>query len=236
MQNLRETDGTPIHRKAIRTHIAKCRAGGAPLHAQLRTEATVFYDDLKAKERAHEEAEDDVVDAVAGAEVAEVGFENAIRDLDNDLQRFDRDHPGVNARSKVFPDGFGAVIEPEGDKQIEELPKLHARAEPFKNEAVLSASFTKVDVAEEALKTALGAVDTATDAEETAFALELAARAAVRAQLTSAHGRLRDLYKSRPARAEEFFMKFGRKQGTSKAPLKTEATGPAGGGEKAPQG
>lgn len=233
MQNLRETDGTHTHRRAIRFHMAKCRTGGTPLHTQLRTEAMAIYDDLKTKERAHEDAEDDLVDATAEVDTTEIALENAIRDLDNDLQRFDRDNPGKNTRLAVFPDGFSAVIEPEGDKQLGALPVLHAKLQPFQNEPWLSASLAKLAGAEAAFKTALAAQDTASDAVETAFTMEMTARAAVRAQLTSAHGRLRDLYKSRPAQAEAFFMKLGRKEGKVKTKPKSDETAgappPAGG-------
>lgn len=225
MQNLRETDGTAAHRRAIRFHMAKCRTGGAPLHAQLRAEATAVYDDLKTKERATEDADDDLVDATAGVHTAEVAFENAIRDLDAALESFDRDHPGVNARTAIFPEGFGAVIEPEGSRQLEVLPSLHARIKPHKDEADLSAALGKLAAAEQAFKDALTAEDAASDAVDTAFTLERAARAAVRAQLVSAHARLRDLYKSRPAQAEAFFLKLGRKEG------KPKKAAPGGGGE-----
>src|SRR5262249_31448767 len=123
----------------------------------------------------------------------------------------------------IFPDGYGAVIEPEGEKQLEVLPGLHARMAPFKNEPSLSASFAKLDAAETAFKAALTAEGLASDAVDTAFTLEGSARAPARAQLTSAHGRLRDLYKSRRARAEAFFMKLGRKEGKAKAPGTVEA-------------
>lgn len=72
MQNLRETDGTPTHRRAVRFHMAKCRTGGTPLHTQLREEATAVYNDLKLKERAQEDAEDDLVDASAEVETTEI--------------------------------------------------------------------------------------------------------------------------------------------------------------------
>jgi len=225
MQNLRETDGTPTHRRAIRFHMAKCRTGGTPLHTQLRTEATTLYNDLKVKERAHEDAEDDLVDATAEVETTEIALENAIRDIDNDLQRHDREHPGMSTRTAVFPEGFGAVIEPEGDKQLGVLPTLFAKLEPYKNEAWLSASLAKLTAAEAAFKAALAAEDAASDAVDKAFALETTARAAVRAQLTSAHGRLRDLYKSRPALAETFFMKLGRKEGKAKSKPKGDEPG-----------
>src|SRR5690349_9019858 len=138
MQRLRETDGTSIHRKAIRFHIAKCRTADAPLHKLLLTEATAVYDDLKAKGRATEDAEDDATDASADADSAEIALENAIRDIDNDLERLDRDHHGLNARIAVFPEGFGAVIDPEGDAQLTVLPALHVRLLPFKTKPRMS--------------------------------------------------------------------------------------------------
>lgn len=232
MQNLRDTDGTAVHRRAIRFHAAKCRTGGTPQHTQLRTEAIAVYNDLKAKARAAEDAEDDLVDASAEVDTTEIALENAIRDLDSDLERLDRDNPGRNARHAVFPEGFGAVIEPEGDKQLEVLPALHGRLEPHQNETGLSASMAKLTAAEAAFKAALDAEDAASDAVDLAFTKEVAARAAVRAQLTSAHGRLRDLYKSRPAQAEAFFLKLGRKEGKAKAkdPGKIAAPAPRGGG------
>ena len=221
MQNLRGTDGTPVHRKGMRHHMAKCRGGGAPLHATLLAEGTALYDDLKAKERVRIDADDDLADASAVADTAEVAFENTIRDLDADLVRFDRENPGKDARHAIFSDGFGAVIEPEGERQLEVLPALHVKIEPFQNEPALVPSFAKLNAVEATLKAALAAEDAASEAADTAFAQEVAARAAIRAQLTSAHGRLRDLYKSRPAQAEAFFLKIGRKEGKS----------PPGGGE-----
>ena len=232
MQNLRDTDGTSIHRKAIRFHAAKCRTGGTPLHTQLRAEAIAIYNDLKLKQRAAEDAEDDLVDASAEVDTTEIALENAIRDLDNDLGRSDRDNPGRNARPAILPDGFGAVIEPEGDRQLEVLPALHGRLEPYKDEPGLSAALARLATTETVFKAALAAEDAASDAHDQAFAKEITARAAVRAQLTSAHGRLRDLYKSRPALAEAFFLKLGRKEGKAKAkdPGKIGAGQPKDGG------
>lgn len=237
MQHLRDTDGTAAHRKGLRFHAAKCRSGGTALHATLRAEALAAYATLKAKERAAEDAEDELADARAEADTHEIALENAIRDLDIDLQRLDRETPGLDARLAVFPDGFGAVIEPEGEKQLEVLPALDVRLKPYEGHADLAASLVKLGGAKAAFKAALIAEDAASDAVETAFAEEVAARGAVRAQLTSAHARLRDLYKTRPAQAEAFFMKLGRKEGKPKAPEgaapKVGAAEPTGGGVSA---
>ena len=234
MQHFRDTDGTPAHRKGLRFHAAKCRSGGTPLHTALRAEALVVYGILKVKARASEDAEDDLADARAESDTTEIAFENAVRDLDNDLERLDRETPGLNARLAIFPDGFGAVIEPEGEKQLEVIPALEARIKPFETQPALTTSLAKFATTKSNFKVALAAEDTASDAVETAFAEEIVARAAARAQLTSAHARLRDLYKTRPAQAEAFFMKLGRKEGKPKAPdaaaPKVEAAEPTGGG------
>jgi len=121
------------------------------------------------------------------------------------------------------------VIEPEGEKQLDVLPALHVRLDPHKNEPALTGSLKKLAAAEAAFRAALIAEGTAEEVVNTAFAREVKARAAVREQLTSAHGRLRDLYKARPALAEGFFLKLGRKEGKEKAPGKGSNGGaPAG--------
>jgi hypothetical protein len=67
-------------------------------------------------------------------------------------------------------------------------------------------------------KTALGNATLADEASDKAFAEEVAARTAVREQLESAYGRLRDLYKSRPMLAEGFFLKDNGSRRTPKKP------------------
>lgn len=230
MQHLRDTDGTQAHRRAARFHLAKCKGGGTPLHAQLRAEAAAVYQDLKAKQRATEDVEDDLVDAAAEADTTEINLENAMRDLDSDLVRFDRDRPGANARLTAFPDGFGALIEPEGEHQLAVLPALRVRLAPYESEPSLLTSIARLNAAEAAFKLSLDAEAAAEIALEQAFAAELAARAAVRAHLVSAHGRLRDLYKARPALAEAYFLKLGRREGKPKAAGKIDVGVPKGGG------
>src|SRR5262249_29528676 len=118
MRRLRPTDGTAVHRRAARYHIAKCRTASAPLHGQLKAEMAALYDDLKAKARATEDAEDTLVEANADVDSTEIAFENVIRDLDAELDRLDRDDPSLAAQRAVFPEGFGQVIDPEGDGQL----------------------------------------------------------------------------------------------------------------------
>ena len=226
MQRYQETDGTEPHRRGIRFHAGKLRRVDEPLHQTLRSEALASYSTLKTAERAHADAVDDEAEARAGGDAAEITFENAIRTLDSALVGIDRDHPGRGARGAVFPNGFGEVIEPEGDAQLAVLPALHVRLAPFKKEADLEKALTKLDQAEAAFRSALAEEDAAITATATAYAAELAARAGVRHQLESAHGRLRDFYKKQPAEAERFFMKLGRREGKAKPKAAAEPTTP----------
>lgn len=217
MQRYDETDGTEPHRKGIRFHAGKLRRVDDPLHQTLRAEALTAYGTLRTAERVHADAVDEEAEARAGGDAAEFAFENGIRSLDSALVDFDRDHPGRGARGAVFPDGFGAVIEPEGEAQLAVLPALHVRLGPFRQEPDFQKALTKLDGAEATFRKALVEENAAVAATAAAFAAELAARAGVRHQLESAHGRLRDFYKTQPAEAERFFMKLGRREGKAKA-------------------
>ncbi len=227
MRRLRPTDGTPSHRRAIRYHIAACGTVDTPLHKQLATEALAFYDDLKAKERATEDAEDDLVEASTKVDATEIALENVIRDIDGDLAKLDRDEPGLNAQYAVFPHGYGEVIDPENEAQLATLPALHVRLDPFKAKAGIGKLITKLEAAEAAFKKALAAETVASAAVDTAFAAEQTARRMIREQIESAYGRLRDFYKARPALAEQFFSR----EGSSHRPSKggTGSSEPAGG-------
>ncbi|MEO7596711.1 MAG: hypothetical protein ABI134_36235 [Byssovorax sp.] len=227
MQRFQETDGTEPHRKGIRFHAGKLLGVDTPLHQALRVEALTSYGTLKTAERAHSDAVDDEAEARARGDASEITFENGLRGLDNALVNFDRDHPGRGARGAVFPNGFGEVIEPDGEAQLTVLPAFHVRLTPFRQEPDLQQALTKLDDAETAFRKALVEEDAAITTTATAFAAEIAARAGVRHQIESAYGRLRDFYKTQPTEAERFFMKLGRRDGKAKP---KGSTGPAASG------
>jgi len=230
MQRHDETDGTEPHRKGIRFHAGKLRRVTTPLHQTLRAEALAAYGTLRTAERLHADAVDDTAEARAGSDAAEIAFENGIRGVDSALLGFDREHPGPGVRGAVFPNGFGEVIEPEGEAQLAVLPAFHVRLAPFRQEPELQKAIAKLDDAEAAFRATLEEEDAAIAATATAFAAEVAARAGVRHQLESAHGRLRDFYKTQPAEAERFFMKLGRREGKAKpkSPSGTAASAASG--------
>lgn len=205
MRRLRDTDGSPVHRRHIRFHLSSCKGLGA-LHDKLHDEATAAYLVLRDAERAREDAEDAAVTTLAARERAESAIENAIREIDAEAKKLDRKDPAAAARRTSFPAGITPILEPDGQKQLDVLPALRVRLEPFVGKGEMSAALAGLDSAEAELRAALGAVTAAEDAVAKAFALERAARRAVREQLESAHGRLRDHYKTRPAAAEVFFL------------------------------
>ncbi len=207
MKRLRASDGTRAHRRGARYHMSRCKTGKAPIHVTLAGEMAVIYAALIAKTRAAEDADDGTTEAGALLDAAEIEVENTIRDLDSALSQVDREHPHLGAQLATFPDGFGAVIDPEGEEQLKVLPALLVRVDPFKAETAVAPVLVKLATATAAFKAAIDAADAAETAYDTAFAEEVAARAAVREQLESAHGRLRDFYKARPAIAEGFFLK-----------------------------
>src|SRR5512132_827936 len=125
------------------------------------------------------------------------------------MARLDRLDPTLNAQRAVFPEGFGQVIDPEGSAQREVLPALKVRLGAFQSHPEIASQLVRLDAAEATFTTALAAADATGTRVDVLFAEERAARQAIRVQLESAHGRLRDLYKSRPALAEAFFLNEG---------------------------
>jgi hypothetical protein len=213
-----------------------CRKKGPALHEKLRGEMAEKHDKLKVKAREVEDAEGDLIDANAVSNDAEVSVEDLLRDIAADLRKLDRSDPSLNAERAVFPNGFEAEIDPEGDEQLKVLPKLHQRLSVFLANAVVADAITKLDVTGKALSAALKAESEADAKVDSLFAEELIARRDVREQLESAYGRLRDLYKAKPAYVERFFLREVARRKQAEAPAK-EPTGEAGGaaGEKKPE-
>ena len=226
MRRLRATDGTPAHLRAAQYHLAMCQ-DGPPTMATLAAEMSPLLSALITKSRAVQDAELAAVSTQAAVAKAEGHVENTIRDLDAAAASMDRADPTLNMQRTLFPHGFGAEIDPDGDAQLEALIPLKVRLEPYKNHAQIASLHARLDTEALVLKNALMA-DAAQEALiDTLFAEEQGARAAIREQIESAYGRLRTHFKTRPALAERYFYN----EGSGKKTLKKD-TPLGGGGEK----
>jgi len=224
MKALREEDSTAKHRNAASYHLGACLQPGVPLLATLRTEMEPLRHDLIAKERQVEDAGDALVVATAAADFAEIAVEDQVREIFEDLGKEDRKNPALGSRKKVFPHGFGPVINKENEDQLASLATLRVDLAPFLSLPVVAADVEALDPLETTFRERLAAKKAAADLVARLEAEEKASRLTTREQLQSAYGRLRDVYKSNPKLAERYFERSRRKP--AKKPASTD-TGPA---------
>ncbi|MDI1450989.1 hypothetical protein [Polyangium sp. 6x1] len=208
----REIDGSSVHRRHIRFH-ASATKGVSPLHDTLHAEASILYASLRDALRAREDAEDAATAASACLARTEGLLENAIREIDAAAKKIDRKDPSLAAQRTIFPAGITPVIKPDGPAQLEVLPPLRIRLAPFAGKGDMDEALAGLDLAEAQHRAALQTVNMVVAEVEIRFAEEREARRAVREQLVSAFGRLRDHYKASPQAAEAFF--FREKSSTS---------------------
>jgi hypothetical protein len=206
MRRLRDTVGSSVHRRHIRVHLSLCK-GVSALHDELHDEASAVCIVLRDAERAREDAEDGVALALTYRARAEGKLENVIRDIEAEAKKLDRKDPALAARKAIFPVGIGPILRPEGSAQLDALPALRVRLAPLLAMGGMSSASTELEAAEAEFRAALASVAEAEAAADKAFALERAARRAVREQLEAAHGRLRVYYKANPVTAEAFFLR-----------------------------
>jgi hypothetical protein len=105
----------------------------------------------------------------------------------------------------MFPSGFGPIIDQVNENQFASLVTLRANLAPFLSIPSFAAIAATLTEQEKGLAEKLKAKKEATDLVATLEAQENMGRGKIREQLQSAYGRLRDLYKSNPKRAERFF-------------------------------
>ncbi len=177
------------------------------MHDTLHAEASVIYVKLRDAQRTRKDAEDAATTTSAGLRRAEITLENAIREVDAAAKKLDRKEPALAAQRTIFPAGMSPMIRPDGEAQLEVLPSLRVRIAPFTGKGDMADAMASLDSAEMQHRAALAAVNLAATEVGKRFAEEREARRAVREQLASAHGRLRDHYKTLPATAERFFLR-----------------------------
>ena len=212
MRRLRPTDGTLVHRRAAMYHVTRCRSVNEAQHKQIADDMQALYARLVKESRTVEDADDAATAATATADARELALENTIRDTDAELAHIDRIDPSQAAQATVFPRGFGEVIDPENDAQLEALPPVHRALKPYRSHASVDTLAQRLESDETLLRQGLEAVEAADEQVDAAFADENNARRAIREQMEVAYGKLRAFYKSRPAQAERFFLREGNRR------------------------
>lgn len=175
----------------------------------LRGEMLPLHTELRDKARATEDAKSAVVKARAEADQAEYRLQDTIRDIDGAAASADRADLSLGMQAALFPNGFGELIEPEGDAQLKALVPFMVRLEPFKNHPKIAPLLSQLESDKTALEAAINAEGAAENAVDALFAEEVQIRKAIREQIESAYGRLRAHFKSRPALAERYFLNEG---------------------------
>src|SRR5687767_10711023 len=119
MKRLAPDDSGEKHIKTANYHIHLCRQRKSEtLFLTLLSEAEQRRDALIAQRRALEDQQQRVDDLSADFDYAERVAEDAVRDVDADLDKLDRENPTLGARERIFPGGYGVVIAFEGEQQI----------------------------------------------------------------------------------------------------------------------
>jgi hypothetical protein len=225
MKRLNEEGSLEKHIRASRYHIRLCRQRKAEaLFVALATEAEAARSELIARARALEDQQRLLDDLGADFDYAELTAEDAVRDLDADLEKLDRQHPTLSARRRIFPDGYGAVIDIGGEAQLAALEATRLRLKALQEQPALSGSLSRLDAAISALKE----ISEQRRLQQQQLAErqieERSARTALRQQLVDAHGRLRSYFKASPALADRFFLKsIARKTPKAEAKARAEA-------------
>lgn len=212
MRRLHKTDGTERHLKTFRYHSRRCRekAESDPLFQDLLEKSEKVRTELRDKKREIEDKEDQFIDATAEADAAELALEDLVRDIGGDLAKADRRNPELNAFQKVLPKNVGGVIDPEGESQLPEIVAFRSRLEEFKALPDVAEVLPTLDTAIATFRLRLEAKKGIDEELTKLFSQEQSLRTAGREQMTSAHARLTDRYKSKPGLADRFFPKDAR--------------------------
>ncbi|MBI3722347.1 hypothetical protein HY251_00095 [bacterium] len=205
MKQIESTASAQAHRRAARFHVRACKR--YPDTKPLAEATTPLMKKVKETDREWDDAEEDEMDSLADVLLADNETDDLLRDLHGAAEKADRADPKLAITKALFPDGLGEEVAPRGAKEAKPLARVKGRLAEKKWEHSLVAKefLPKLDAASKTLDDAAKAHESAKKATDVAHAKADAAKTALREQLTSDHGKLIDLYKANPKRAERFF-------------------------------
>jgi hypothetical protein len=207
MINLKTTDGTDPHLRAIQEHGWRCRQKNTELVFQtLQNEAERLYVQLKGKAREAEDSYDESSNLRNDMDGAELLFEKEARNAHGLISSLERDQPQLGVLLKIFPKGLDGVLKPERGKQLAPGQQLLDRMEPFLSYPAVQSSFDKVYSALQVMEKALDAWEKSLRIYQKIFGQERELRTSVREQIVDAKARLTQFYKSAPEQIEKFFL------------------------------
>ncbi len=181
-----------------------------PQAAHLATEIDTKLGDLRAKTKASEDAEENLIDARALNDRADFDLDRECRLCELDVLKAtnkDRQHPSYVA---AFPNGLSAMVAARGEVQARQVATLIAALK--KNLPDLATTHAeKLETEADRATSAERAVIVAEDQVGRAFTDELLARGALVRQLHANRGGLRALYPRDAARVRSYFQNTRRR-------------------------
>jgi hypothetical protein len=206
MINLRKTDGTERHLRAILHHAQQCRMKSEePFFQTMMKEGYQVHSRLKNNMRLLEDTLEEVSNLTTDVNGAELTLEDAVRNTRDTASSLDRSHPELGILDKLFPKGSEEIIRPDGKKQIPGIIALRQRMLSF-------VSLPEIKSADEKLLKLLTRFEAAIQAKDAALKMvltyteeDLRLREEVRDQIAVASGRLKERFKNNNRAIESFF-------------------------------
>jgi hypothetical protein len=209
VQTPRQTEGPEIHLRAVRYHTRACKnEEGHPLFLELHQKAQARYLSLKAAIAAVTAVEEELSDLSVDIHFAEIRVRRQARTFQLSLQQLDRESAGLGALARAFPEGMTEFAQARGEELPALFDSLRSRLDPLKDHPVVSAGLSGLSEWVAALGQVLSARAAAKAQRRQRYDEQRVASRAVREQLKGAYGRLLDLFRAEPARAEAYFLRF----------------------------
>jgi hypothetical protein len=208
MKQLQEADGTDKHLRAIFFHTNRCQERTDDLFLALAAEGLAKRTALRNAARSVEDKDEELSVLSAESSATELEVERLVLDVASDLKKLDRKSPQMNAFKQVFSEkgGSDTVIRPEGESQLTSLTSFMTRLRKFSDQPLLKETYTELEASIQIFKEKLKAKKAQEEKRDQLFTEEILARKAIRQQLNSAHGRLKDLFQADPDQAEAYFL------------------------------